>query len=73
VTSLLILNVALFLPAVLGGAAMAAFGWVLAGRGADEGDSGGGGQAKPLPLQPSPPSPVEPRATAARRDLARSA
>jgi hypothetical protein len=72
VTSVLILNAALFLPVVLGGIAAGWFGWVLAGRGGD-GDGGGGLQTDVLPVQPRRPWPVAPRGSAGPDDLARSA
>ncbi len=69
VTSVLILNVALFLPVVLGGIAASWFGWVLAGRGGD----GGGGGGLQSELSPLHPCPVEPCGSAGPDDLARSA
>jgi len=71
VTILLLVNVALFLPAALVGIGMCAFGWMLAGHGADGGEPGGdGGLGVAAPFDPPP---VAPRATIHRRDLARSA
>ena len=69
VTSLLIVNVALFLPVVLGGIATSWFGWVLAGRGGD-GDGDGGLESELSPLNPWP---VGPCWMSGPDDLARSA
>jgi len=69
VTSLLIVNVALFLPVVLGGIATSWFGWVLAGRGGD-GDGDGGPESELSPLNPWP---VGPCWMSGPDDLARSA
>lgn len=71
VTQLLILNVGLFLPVVVGGLAASWFGWKLAGSDSDPGD--GGSKIESGPLAPRWPSPVPPRDAAGRRDLARSA
>jgi hypothetical protein len=72
VTSVLLLNVALFLPVALGGIAASLFGWKLVGSGGD-GDGGGGLQTGFLPVHPRRPWPVEPLASAGSDDLARSA
>ena len=71
-TQLLILNVALFLPLVVGGLAASWFGWKLAGSDSDAGD-GGSKMENGRPLAPRWPSPVFPRDAAGPRDLARSA
>ena len=60
-----VVNVALFLPVVAGGAAASWFGWMLAGRG-DDGDGG-------TSVRPDWPSPVVPCGGAGPDDLARSA
>jgi hypothetical protein len=71
VTSLLIVNVALFLPVVAGGIATSWFGWVLAGRGGDgDGDGDGGFESEFSPLYPWP---VGPHRRSGPDDLARSA
>ena len=72
VTSVLILNVVLFLPVVLGGIAASWFGWVLAGRGG-AGDGGAALQTPFLAADPRRPWPVAPRGSAGPGDLARSA
>ncbi len=71
VTSVLLLNVALFLPVVLGGIAASWFGWLLAGPGGD-GGGGGGLELEFPPVHPCRPWPVEARASAGPEDLARS-
>jgi hypothetical protein len=71
VTILLLVNVALFLPAALVGVGMCAFGWMLAGHGADGGGPGDDGGFRVV--DPIEPLPVTPLATIERRDLARSA
>ena len=69
VTSLLIVNVALFLPVVAGGIATSWFGWVLAGRGGDS-DGDGGLESERSPLNPWS---VGPCRRSGPDDLARSA
>ena len=71
-TSVLLLNVALFLPVALGGIAASWFGWLLARPGGD-GGGGGGLEIEFPPVHPHRPWPVEPRANAGPEDLARSA
>jgi hypothetical protein len=71
VTQLLILNVGLFVPVVLGGLAASWFGWKLAGSDGDDGE--GGSKIDNGPLTPRWPSPVPLRDAAGPRDLARSA
>jgi hypothetical protein len=74
VTSVVILNVALFVPVVLGGIAASWFGWALAGRGGDDdGDGGRGLQTEFSPIRPRPPWPLAPCGSAGPDDLARSA
>jgi hypothetical protein len=70
-TTLLILNVALFLPVVLAGLAASWVGWKLAGP--DDRRAGGGGGGAERPFRPRWPSPVEPTRSAGPDDLARSA
>lgn len=71
-TTLLLVNVALFVPAALVGAATCAFGWMLAGHSGEDGGNGGGGTKVGEPIDPQPLS-VAPLETIRRRDLARSA
>ena len=71
-TSVLLLNVALFLPVALGGIAASWFGWLLAGPGGD-GRGGGGLELEFPPVHPHRPWPVKPRASAGPEELARSA
>lgn len=71
-THVVVLNVALFVPVVLGGLAASWLGWMLAGRGED-GDGGSGLRRVSSPISPDPPRPVEPRVSAGPHDLARSA
>jgi hypothetical protein len=74
VTSVLVLNVLLFVPALLGGVGMCALGWILAGRGEDAGGPGDdGGQKVAAPVEPPPSLPVASRGTIRARDLASSA
>ena len=72
VTSVLLLNVPLFLPVALGGIATSWFAWLLARPGGDRG-GGGGLEIEFPPAHPRQPWPVEPRAAAGPEDLARSA
>ena len=71
-TTVLIVNLAIFLPVVVGWIAMSWFGWMLAGRGGDS-DGGGGRRSERGPVQPPWPSPVKPGGSAGPDDLARSA
>jgi hypothetical protein len=66
----LTVNLALFLPVVIGGIAMSWFGWALAGRGGED-DAGGGGQSERGPAAAAVP--VGPSGSAGPDDLARSA
>lgn len=70
--SVLVVNVALFLPVVAGGVVTSWLGWVLAGRGGD-GEGGGGLQTVLSPADPPRPWPVEPGGSAGPDELARSA
>jgi hypothetical protein len=72
VTQLLLLNVGLFLPVVVAGAAASWFGWTLAGSDSDDAGDGGS-KINQRPLTPQWPSPVSPRGSAGPHDLARSA
>jgi hypothetical protein len=67
VTHVVIVNVALFLPVAAGGAIASWFGWMLAGRGDDGNDDGGGS------VPAAWPSPVVPQGGAGPDELARSA
>ena len=71
-TGLLIVNLALFLPVVVGGIAMSWFGWTLAGR-HGEGNGGGGRRLERGSVEPLPQWPVRPGGSAGPDDLARSA
>jgi hypothetical protein len=66
VAHVVILNVALFVPVVIGGVVASWFGWMLSGRGEEDGSGGS-------KVDPGWPSPVEPRGGAGPDDLARSA
>jgi len=69
----LIVNVALFLPVVLGGVATSWFGWVLAGRAGDGAGGGDGDGGLESELSPLNPWPVGPCWRSGPDDLARSA